>query len=73
MLPLLQLLPLLAVGWLVGLSFRDLRRARKHRKPPPYNLLPLTLTPALTLTLALALTPTRQAAAVQYPAGHPQG
>ena len=40
MLPLLQLLPLLAVGWLVGLSFRDLRRARKHRKPPPYNLLP---------------------------------
>ena len=40
LLPLLQLLPLLAVGWLVGLAFRDLRRARKHRRPPPYNLLP---------------------------------
>ena len=39
-LPLLQLLPLLAVGWLVGLAFRDLRRARKHHRPPPYNLLP---------------------------------
>ena len=39
-LPLLQLLPLLAVGWLVGLAFRDLRRARKHRRPPPYNILP---------------------------------
>ena len=40
MLPLLQLLPLLAVGWLVCLPFRDLRRSRKHRRPPPYNILP---------------------------------
>ena len=40
MLPLLQLLPLLAVGWLVCLAFRDLRRSRKHRRPPPYNILP---------------------------------
>ena len=39
-LPLLQLLPLLAVGWLVCLAFRDLRRSRKHRRPPPYNILP---------------------------------
>ena len=39
----LQFLPLIAVGWLTFLAFRDLRRARARRRPPPYHLLPAVL------------------------------